>query len=253
MHSELQDQIPLYALGELTADETARLDDHLAVCPSCRALLSEYQYVANELLEQVPVLAAPARIGVRLQNIVQTDAKNAQPRSLHNAPNAHQKVPFWKGRFTFPRWAAVLALVAIFLLLGVSGALAWQLQQRDNIPAQVVQLLEARNLQFVQLTTAGTSPSNSGFLCTSKENPTGLLWLYGLEPLDHDQVYQVWLRANGTRDSGGTFRANYDGRAVAIVNAPRPIGDYTEIGITIEPVPGSTVPTSPRVVGGQID
>lgn len=253
MHSELQDQIPLYALGELTADESARLDDHLAVCPSCRALLSEYQYVAAELLEQVPAQPAPARIGVRLENIVRTDAKNTPLRSPENASDSQDKVPFWQGRFTFPRWAAVLALVGILLLVGVSGALAWQLQQRDNTPAQVVQLLEDRNLQFVRLTGAGPSPSNTGFLCANKENPTGLLWLYDLEPLDHDHVYQVWLRANGTRDSGGTFRANYDGRAVAIVNAPRPIGEYTEIGITIEPVPGSAAPTTPRVAGGQIE
>jgi hypothetical protein len=253
MHSELQDQIPLYAIGELTADEAARLDEHLAVCPSCRALLSEYQFVAGELLEQVPVQTAPERIGVRLANIAAADAKNAQTRSPKNASDSDHKVPFWRGRFTFPRWAAVLALVAILLLVGVSGALAWQLQQRDNIPAQVVQLINDRNLQFVELTTSGASPTNSGFLCTNKENPTGLLWLYGLEPLDHDHVYQVWLRTNGTRDSGGTFRPNYDGRAVALINAPRPIGDYTEIGITIEPVPGSTGPTTPRVVDGKID
>lgn len=253
MHSELRDQIPLYALGELSATDSARLDEHLTVCPSCRALLSEYQFVAGELLEQVPIKTPPPRIGVRLQNITLADVQNPPARALRNASDSGEKVPFWKGRLAFPRWAAVLALLAVLFLIGVSGALAWELQQRDNASAQVMQLLNTRNLQFVEMTGAGTSPTKNGFLCANAENPTGLLWLYGLEQLDHDHVYQVWLRTNGTRDSGGTFRADYDGRAVALVNAPHPLGDYTEIGITVEPVPGSTGPTTPRVVGGKMD
>lgn len=253
MHAELQDQIPLYALGDLPADESARLETHLAVCPACRALLAEYQFVAQELLEQVPSQTAPARIGVRLQNIAQADAKKARPGSDTELTGPAPKIPFWKRPFALPRWAATFALIAILLLLGVSSALAWQLQQRDNVPEQVVQLLSARGLEFVEMTSPGADPSNHGFLCKNSANPTGLLWLYGLEPLDYDHVYQVWLRNNDTRVSGGTFRPDHDGRAVAVINAPQPLGDYTEIGITVEPVPGSTDPTTQRVVGAHLD
>lgn len=253
MHAELQDQIPLYALGDLPADETARLETHLAVCPSCRALLAEYQFVADELLEQVPPQTAPARIGVRLENLAQSDAKKAGSGSSSNLSAPARKLPFWKRPFALPRWAAACALIAILLLLGVSSALAWQMQQRDNVPDQVVQLLSARGLEFVEMTSPGVDPSNHGFLCKNSANPTGLLWLYGLEPLDYDHVYQVWLRDDNTRVSGGTFRADHDGRAVAVINAPQPLGNYSEIGITVEPVPGSTDPTTQRVVGAHLD
>ena len=152
-----------------------------------------------------------------------------------------------------PRWAGALALVFILLLFGVSGALAWQLQQRDNVPVQVEQLLGTRGLEFVEMTAPGASNAKHGFLCKNSENPTGLLWLYGLEPLDYDHVYQVWLRNNDTRVSGGTFRPDHDGRAVAVINAPQPLGYYSEIGITVEPVPGSPEPTTQRVVGAHLE
>jgi hypothetical protein len=74
-----------------------------------------------------------------------------------------------------------------------------------------------------------------------------------MDPLDYDHTYQVWIRDNGNRYDAGTFRANHDGRAVAVVHAPRPFGDFQEIGITVEPVGGSDWPTTPRVVGGRLD
>jgi hypothetical protein len=92
-----------------------------------------------------------------------------------------------------------------------------------------------------------------GFLCVNAKNQTALLWLYGMDSLDHDKVYQVWLKNDDERIDAGTFRSNYDGRAVAVIHAPRPFGDFSEIGVTVEPAAGSDVPTSPRVVGGRLD
>lgn len=254
-HSELQDQIPLYALGGLAADESARVAEHLEICPACRGLMSEYQFVADELLTQAPMQTAPARIGVRLQNLAEQDVRNGfRSRTPPRSVPAHGGVPFWKQRFALPRWAFALALLGLVFLLGVTGALALQMQRSNSTADQVTRLLTTEKIKYVTLTRAsGAANSNVGFLCLAPDNATALLWLYDLEPLDHDHVYQVWLRDNGSRANGGTFRPDYDGRAIVLINAPQPLRDYKEIGVTVEPASGSTAPTTPRVIGGKLN
>jgi Anti-sigma-K factor rskA, C-terminal len=71
--------------------------------------------------------------------------------------------------------------------------------------------------------------------------------------VDQQHVYQVWMRDNTGRVNGGTFRADGEGRAIAVIQAPQPLSSYNDIGITVEPVMGSDWPTTPRIVGGKLD
>ncbi len=245
----MQELVTLYAVGGLSAEETARASDHLATCPACRALLSEYQAVANELLETVPAQPAPRRVGVRLQNLVTADASR-----LHRPlPTARTRTPFWNQVIMLPRWGAALALLAFLFLFGLLGALAWQGAQRDAQARQVMQLLTGRELRFVELTGASGTSGSKGFLYVEPDNPTALLWLYDMPPLDPAHVYQVWLRHDGARDNGGIFRVDAQGRTLAVIQAPRPFKSYLDVGITIEPEAGSDAPTTARVIGAKLD
>lgn len=245
-HSEIQEQIPLYAIGGMSAEESSRVAAHLEICPGCRALLSEYRFVTEELLVQVPPHAAPERIGVRLQNLAAADALKSKP------PTMPEKVPFWKKMFVIPRWGLALALLALLLLLGTTGVLAWQLRNTPRID-EVAQVLTARDLKILPLKASETAADTSGgFICLVPGKSTALLWMYGMPHLDYDHAYQVWLKDGDTRVSGGLFRPNYDGRAVAVINAPLPLSEFKEIGITVEPSAGSPGPTTPRVVGGEL-
>lgn len=252
-HQEIQDQIPLYALGSLPAQDAAHLTQHLDICPSCRAELNEYQFVADELLEQVPLQTAPARLAVRLQNIVHSEAKRGFTQNAAAERNVRRDPPFWQKPLVLPRWAFAVALVAILLLLGGTGVLAYRLRTTSSMSREVTQLLTTRDLRYVSLTSGGMMPGDNGYICIEADNSTGLLWLYNLPPLDADHVYQVWLRNDTVRDNGGTFRADGHGRAVAVVHGLRPLNQYQEIGITIEPAAGSQAPTTPRVIGGRFD
>src|SRR5689334_966175 len=117
-HAELQDSIPLLALGGLPADEKARLEKHLEACPSCRALFAEYSFVADELSEQVPALQAPASLEAKVMQQV--------PKIFTARPAPTQRGQ----RFAnVPRWVyAGAALLAILVLVGL-GALLYANQQ----------------------------------------------------------------------------------------------------------------------------
>jgi anti-sigma-K factor RskA len=248
-HAELQDSIPLLALGGLSADEQGQLEQHLLVCPSCRALLAEYDFVAEELNAQVPARAAPAGLESRLMKL----AADARP-TMPTRTAAPVRPTGWRRPVGVARWAVALAVLAGLVMLGALGVLAWQLQNAGPAPSDsVAALVTSHDLKFLPLvSSSGGTVTEKGIICIVPENSTALLWLYGLERLDYDHAYQVWLSTDGEQISGGVFRPGYDGRAVVVVDAPQPFSDYKEIGISIEPADGSPAPTSPRVIEGDL-
>lgn len=244
-HAELQNSIPLLALGGLPADEQARLEQHLETCPGCRALFAEYSFVAEELSQQVPAYQAPASLGAKLT------------QRFPKIPIALPTVKPGRRFADIPRWAfAMGALLVLFILAGF-GVLLYSTQQRQPTAQsgeQVAALFTRQDRKIVQLgneANAATSPD--GFICLVTDKSTALVWLYNLPQLDSDHVYQLWLRNGTQRDNGGLFRADNDGRAIFLVNAPQPLGQYTDLGVTVEPAHGSPGPTGSRVIGGKLD
>ncbi len=253
-HLEIEESIPLLALGGLSPAEEARLEEHLAVCPSCRALLAEYQFVSAELAEQVPAVPVPAHLEAKLMRQVPAQAARARPAARTREPAA-RNVGFWRRTVPVARWVMAAAVVAFLLLVGTAAALALQVQRSGFVsPEAVADLFTTHDRKFVSLGGSTWSSKNpEGYVYLSPKNTTALLWLSGLPPIDYDHSYQVWLLHDGMRDNGGLFRPDYEGRAVVLIQAPRPLSDYTDIGITLEPAAGSPAPTSPRVIGGKLE
>ena len=68
----------------------------------------------------------------------------------------------------------------------------------------------------------------------------------GLETLPSDRAYQVWLIADGDPVPNVTFLPNAAG--VATVTVPGEIEDYNLLAITVEPLAGSTAPTTDPII-----
>jgi anti-sigma-K factor RskA len=76
-----------------------------------------------------------------------------------------------------------------------------------------------------------------------------LLCVYSMPKLEAGKTYQAWLVEDDRRASAGTFDVNNDGYGVLLINAEKPVSEYQQLGITVEPAGGSLAPTTPRVLG----
>lgn len=251
-HSTVQDLIPLYAIGALAPDEIAPVEEHLAGCAACRALLSEYQLVAEELLEQVPERRAPDRIGIWLENQTRRPARRApSTRRPSDAPKAE---PFWRRAIAVPGWAFALAALAVLLAIGINAL--WLLQSARATAGTddgVARLISAPDRKSIELVATGQAPGAHGQLVYAPGSRVCLLALDGLAPLPPENAYQVWLLHDKERSSAGLFNTNAQGQAVVVLQAPDSITEYNEIGVTVEPARGSPAPTTPRLLGGKLD
>ena len=60
-HDEFLQLCAVSTSGQLTEEEHQRLQEHLAVCPSCREALKQYESVVNEV---IPAIAADQLPGI---------------------------------------------------------------------------------------------------------------------------------------------------------------------------------------------
>ena len=95
----------------------------------------------------------------------------------------------------------------------------------------------------------GSSGGPAGYLYADPAGGVGLMNCYWMPKLEANQVYQVWLvKADDTRENGGTFTVDERGNASVVIRAPANFSTYKSVGVTTEPAGGSPGPTTPRVV-----
>lgn len=239
--SEIQELLPIYALGALPAGACTPVADHVALCPRCSAELADYLRVTEALAESVPLVQAPAELESRLRV-----ALAPQPEIV---PASSQ----WPGR---SRWGAAssLALVALTVLVLFLGGLTLRLNRElSQTQAELARLTEALAVAdthpIPMIGEPDQAPQARGQFIYAEQTQDGVLIVEGLPALPEDRVYQLWLvREDGGRDNGGLFRADERGQARLSVHAPRPWSEYKTMGVTVEPEGGSPGPTGPRAL-----
>jgi anti-sigma-K factor RskA len=233
-----------YALGCLEGHEKAVVEAHLAHCETCRVELREYQAVVAQLSLAAPEYAPPAHLKQAiLQNSVKppVDTKDTRLRSVR--PKWFQRLRLWLG-FPVPAWGLVgLALVAVILF--ASTVLLYQQNQQYA-------LNRVNEFQVVDLSGASGAPQATGWIVISHDGFSGTLIVQGLPTLPSGHQYQLWLVQGGKRVSGAVFSVNAYGYASVWVKSSAPLIQFNQFGITIEPSGGSTAPTGPKVLGGNL-
>lgn len=239
-----RENIPAYALGALDADETAALEHHLKNCTDCNAELAEYRSLTSNLLQSTP----PKTPSFELRR------KLAAQLPSHQIPNRGLLTRFFS-QFSLGQ-IAVAALIVI--LLGSNLFSNMQIRDLKQQQSALADRLLNEQAAIAMLAYPGTQTLTvsadvqnlTGSMLVDKDKNSAVLFLWYLPELEAAQTYQAWLiDANGKRISGGLFTpvAGQDYTTVTL-QSPVPMGNFTGIGVTIEPQGGSEKPTGPRVL-----
>lgn len=127
---------------------------------------------------------------------------------------------------------------------------ALQLATADQ--QQVTELLFSPQTYNVSLPGTAETPNASGRLVLNPNQGEALLLVSGLPPLPEGQVYQVLLIYDTGHNTADTFRVDTTGDSVLLVHSDEPLGNFTAVGISIEPEGGSPQRTGEIIILGEL-
>jgi hypothetical protein len=262
-----QEDLILYAMQSLPAEEAAVVRLHVAECAPCRGELAE---ISGDLaLVAMSVEQHPLPEGARQRFIDRISAESAaNPVTPQPVPTPPAVVSIDTGRHTRPSmtwipWTLAAALVLIAVGLGVKVHLLNEEIQRESarvaeqtsasVHAQeVLNLLTAPKAQHVLLTAANAHPTPSAHAVYLPSRGALILQASNLNPLPENKTYELWvIPANGTAPvPAGLFRPDRQGSA-SVVLPQLPGGLVAKaFGVTVENAGGSGTPTLPIVLSG---
>jgi anti-sigma-K factor RskA len=238
------EDLPAYALGALDGHERARVERHLAGCPSCSQARDEFRRAALALDAtggERPPSTAWAGIAAALPG-----ARAPLARALRVDPASPAAV---RPRRSIP---AAWGVAAALALLALAGWNAWLQTHPDK--GDVASLAAREEGGVIPLEPPGEPGGPlSGRLYVSDDGLEGGLAVTGLHGLAGGQRYEIWfVRHDQSRAGGGLFTTDARGQALVRVDIPGSIDEYEGVAITAESAGGAMAPTSDDLLAGPL-
>jgi anti-sigma-K factor RskA len=217
-----------YVLGALDPAEMEEVRRHVETCPQCAREQAKLSGLPA-LLDQIdPADVPPPQLSPELEEVV-----------LDRFVRDRQEPP--EPRLT--RWRRTPVLAAA---TGIAAALL----------VALVVLLSGSGEDSAYATSDLRSPR-------ATQAPAAKAWLTAVDAGTHvslqakrlsgGDMYELWcVREDGTRVSGGTFKARPDGRASAELTAAVSPGEYHEIVVTRHPAGAPEGARGPMVLQGEL-
>jgi anti-sigma factor RsiW len=242
-HEALREDIAPYALEALDEPTRARVGAHVVGCPECSERFREYRAVLGLIPYALAAEAPPSRARTALLERARGTAGGALSwRRRVAARPARGRRLRW---LTPVGWAAAATIIA--------GLLGWNV----SLQRRVVTLAPAVDVEGLARLPAGPVveligtglPQASARLLVAADGQRGALAVTGLRPLPPDRVYQLWFARPGEKPvTGGPFRVNPHGEALAAVTIPLPLAEVRAIAVTEEAAPRSLTPTGKHLL-----
>src|SRR5574341_2116184 len=145
------ESLPAYALGCLDEAEARLVAAHLAGCTICRAELSSFQAVVDQLALAAPSAVPPPDLERRLINQIRSLPSTRPARSpISRRPMLQRLAPVW----------GIVGLLLI-LALAVTSLLLWQRVNRLEV------LTGPQGMRAIALHSTTVAPQASGFVIIS--------------------------------------------------------------------------------------
>ena len=140
-------------------------------------------------------------------------------------------------------------------LTGENGELALQnvsLTEELEAQGEVLNLISSPTVQAVTLPGTPEQPGAEGRIIIDPEKNVALLVVDGMSELAADEVYQVLLIRDTDHETADTFKVDTAGQGVLLVQSDVPLSDFTQIGVSIEPIGGSEQRTGDVIIVGEL-
>jgi anti-sigma-K factor RskA len=252
-HEEVSELLAALSLDAVDDEERLALEEHVATCPRCQSELDALREVAGALGNSVEPL--PEHLWESISTRIYEDRSDTTPAlalidSEDRTPRDDQR------RSRASQLARLLAL-PLAVAAVVVAVLTFQLvnaDQRDSnlqsalsasSSSQVSAALKSPGRQVVNLKDSANQnlaefvllPDGRGYLVNSK-----------MRALGAQQTYQLWGIIRGKAISIGLMGRAPNHVAFTVVGPPNP----TELAVTVEPLGGTSTPTSPLIASGSV-
>jgi anti-sigma-K factor RskA len=199
-----------YALGALEPDEMEEMRRHVAVCPYCGPEIDRLAALPGLLDRIAPADVPPPSLSPQ----VEEEVLDRFARERREEGARRRRVLVAPRRLALAAACVVALAVAFGVVLAVEGG-------GDGAPAYASVSLDA--------TVAGSGSATAEL----GEVPAGTRIRLETRGLRSGSEYEVWcIRTDGRWVSGGTFRADRDGRTRAELTAAVRPGDYHRMVVT---------------------
>ena len=239
--SEIHALSGAYAVDALDPAERLLFEQHLAVCPDCRAEVDSLREAAATLPETT--LAEPPP-GIRERLLADISTVRPLPPVVEPTPLPVEEtparvVPLASRRRRFaPAMVAAAAVVAL-----VGGGIVASQPWNDDSSTQQTELTAAdRVLQDpdAQHVLKEFPDGATATVVRSDAEGRAVLLTRKMPPAPSGQVYELWLQKDGVMVPAGTMPDAADQTVLLEGDA----SGATAVGITVEPDGGSRKPTS---------
>jgi hypothetical protein len=241
-HERYEEALPALAVDALPADEARRLREHIGECPPCQRMLATYEEIAAELGRGVKQFAPQPALKIRTMRGLPA----AHRPSLVAAARQARLRPLWL--------LGTAAMLAALLALGFLWQQNSDLSARTELQQEMLAVIADPDHRAASIPAVAAGGNARALFYFTPKAYSGVLHGEDLPALKAGEVYQIWLTAaDGSQTSGGTFSVDRDGKAWALVRAPRHMYAYTTLSVTSEGIGGARWPTSPPVVKGSLE
>ena len=225
--THVTDDLELYALDALPADDRSRVAAHLGECPACRQQARLLEEVAIELPATLPQGEVPARLRQRILASARADIAVTAPVRRGTA---------WIAWLRPSRLAIAVLATAVVVLATADIAL---LRQRDAALAQRDQYADVA----LRVSHGGKSwymagidrwaGSGGTLYAPAKPDASAYVVFHDLRAVEPGSVYALWLV---DADGHWVRAANFvpSGELAQAVILDEPVGGYTQCALTIE-------------------
>ncbi len=235
---EVEELLPLFALGVLDADEAEAVADHLSVCPACSSQLVHFEAVSGLLgtaLEPVEPSAGQRASLLDRAAALPRGARNGDARPLAPPP----VVSLSERRSSSLRsWALAAAALLVISLGGLGYWVNNLIDERDEARTTASTLADfvspdATVMPMTQMPASQYGESWGAGKMMKDANGEMIVVVEGCPPSNEDRTYVVWVGEGEDREVLGDMTIAADGSGWMPVSMPADMPTPDILGVSV--------------------